>query len=135
MSPHTTSPAFSSVDGSSHLGASVVTLRRRNPVDVADAYARDLDQPVRTISCDECVMINTAACDDCVMTFLFSLTCDDRLAGRSGALVGGTRRVEISTEELDTLNLLQQSGLAPASNFAVRPVSLATRRADLVSAN
>ena len=82
-----------------------------------------------------CVKINTAACDDCVMTFLFSLTCDDGPSGRTGALVGGTRRVEISTEELDTLSLLQQSGLAPASNFTVRPLSLATRRADLVSAN
>ena len=83
-------------------------------------------------------MVNTTACDDCVMTFLLSLGREDVQADPGGALggamVGSRRRVKISTEEFDTLSLLQQSGLAPASNFAVRPVSLASRRADLVSA-
>lgn len=138
MSPRTTASNFPSAAASSASGPSVVTLRRRNPVEVADAYARDLDQPVRTISCDECFMVNTTACDDCVMTFLLSLSREDVQADPGGALggamVGSRRRVKISTEEFDTLSLLQQSGLAPASNFAVRPVSLASRRADLVSA-
>ena len=116
-----TFPAAASTANRRHPSGSVVTLRPRTPIEVADAYHRELDEPFRTISCSDCVMLDTSSCTDCVVTFLLTLDAGDHAKSP-------TRRVELSNDEIDTLSLLQHSGLAPASNYAVRPLAFASRR-------
>jgi hypothetical protein len=116
-----TFPAAASTALRRHPSGSVVTLRARTPIEVADAYHRELDQPFRTISCGNCVMFDTSSCTDCVVTFLLALE-------NGNAADAPSRRVELSNDEIDTLSLLQHSGLAPASNYAVRPLAFAVRR-------
>lgn len=114
-------PAAASTAIRRHPSGSVLTLRARTPIEVADAYHREIDQPFRAISCSDCVMLDTSSCTDCVVAFLLSLDTGD-------VAHPPIRRVELSNDEIDTLSLLQHSGLAPASNYAVRPLAFAARR-------
>lgn len=97
--------------------SSVVAFRSRNPIDVAEQFAAELsDDSIRTIDCDQCVLQHSNACHNCVVTFLLAL--DNAVKPV----------VAMTAPEVDTLQLLQATGLAPQSQFAVRPVALASRR-------
>ena len=108
--PH--SPAFQS-----EAHPSVIAFRSRNPIQVADRFARELADPthVRTINCNDCQMQGSAACTDCVVTYVLATE-----PGRVG--------FELSAPEVDTLSMLQASGLAPKSQFVARPLTFGTRR-------
>ena len=103
--------------GVAHGATNVVAFRTRSAVGIADQFAAELDDPdqVRTINCDDCVMQGSGACDECVVTFLLGLAPDRKL-------------VEMTAPEIDTLAMLQATGLAPQSQFAIRPLALPTRR-------
>jgi hypothetical protein len=73
------------------------------------------DQLIRLIDCDDCVMQCTSTCSECVVTYLLTGAAEEH-------------QVSITAPEMDTLAMLQATGLAPQSQFAVRPVSFATRR-------
>jgi hypothetical protein len=94
----------------------VVAFRSRNPIQVADQFSREMsDNQIRLINCDDCVMQCTSTCTDCVVSYLLTNAAQDH-------------SVSITAPEMDTLAMLQATGLAPQSQYAVRPVSLATRR-------
>ena len=75
------------------------------------------------ISCSDCRMVNTAVCDDCIVTHLLG-----RLQGSSAAVAtvasGLVRRsapvVVIDGNELATLHLLQEAGMAPRNRHVSR---------------
>lgn len=97
-------------------GSRVVAFRSRNPIQVADQFSREMsDHQIRMINCDDCVMQCTSTCNECVVTYLLTNA-------------GQEHSVSITAPEMDTLAMLQATGLAPQSQYAVRPVSLATRR-------
>jgi hypothetical protein len=93
----------------------VVAFRARNPIELAEQFSAELsDMEVRLINCDDCVMQRSATCNECVVSYL--------LTGASESVVS------ITAPELDTLEMLQTTGFAPPSQYAVRPVAFARRR-------
>ena len=101
----------------------MVSFRSRSPIDIAEKFSVELnDESIRRIDCNECVLQHSSSCDDCVVNFLLTLTDD------AGSTTGGQAVVAMTAPEADTLELLQATGFAPRSHFAVRPVPLDARR-------
>ena len=104
--------------------SSVVSFRSRSPIDIAEKFSVELyDESIRRIDCNDCVLQYSSSCDDCVVNFLLTLTDD-----AESAAPGGQAVVAMTAPEADTLELLQATGFAPRSHFAVRPVPLDARR-------
>jgi hypothetical protein len=111
----TTQNAHPSIAQSEEHPNRVVAFRARNPIELAERFSVELsDMEVRLINCDDCVMQRSPTCNDCVVSYL--------LTGASESVVS------ITAPELDTLEMLQTTGFAPPSQYAVRPVAFARRR-------
>jgi hypothetical protein len=91
--------------------------------------------PALVVSCGDCEMENTATCDDCVVTWLLrneEVTATVvSLSPRRPQAKKQSESVAFAEEELDTLRVLQDAGLAPA----LRHIQRHPAHASLVSAS
>ena len=104
------------------------------PPVITHEFAAEYDCPVDDgplrISCGDCTMLHTDVCCDCVVTFLLDRV---EMTSAPAALTGSGQEplaspvVVLERQERDTLQLLQEAGMAPRNQHISRHPAVRSR--------